>query len=183
MSRGQVTRIVVVGAGLAAVALVITFAVAMRRGVGLSEVGVAAVPFTVAPDFTLTSLDGGSTFTLSDHATGPVFIYFWASWCQPCQQEAAVIERLWPEYQQLGYTFVGVNIWDTESDARDFVTEHHLTFPILHEVAGSVYVNYGVSGLPEAFFLRPGLQVNQKFNGALDEKDFRAMLAKIQAAS
>jgi len=182
MSRGQATRLVVVSVGLVAVALIVVFAIAMRHGIG-QEVGTASAPFAVAPNFTLSTLDGTSTFTLADHASGPVLVYFWASWCQPCQQEAPLIERLWPEYQKRGYTFVGINIWDTESDAAAFVRQHALTFPILHEVEGTVYVNYGVSGLPEAFFLRPGLEVSQKYNGALDEKVLRAMLAKLQAAS
>lgn len=183
MPRGLATRWVAVGFGVAAVALIVVLGVAMKRGIGNSQVGLADAPFTQAPNFTLPTLGGQSTFTLGDHAGSPVFIYFWASWCQPCEQEAPLIEQLWPEYQKLGYTFVGVNIWDTQSDARDFVAQHHLTFPILQEMEGNVYVDYGVSGLPEAFFLRPGLDVSTKYDGALDEKDFRAMLAKIGPAS
>ena len=182
MSRGLAGRLIVAGAGLVALALLATLAVAMRDGVGSSRVGRTEAGFARAGDFTLPTLDGTGSFTLAEHADGPIFVYFWASWCAPCREEAPVIERLWPEYRARGYTFVGVNILDAERDARAFVADERLTFPLLRDVEGTVYLDYGVYGLPEAFFLRPGQLVNEKFNGALGEAEFRAMLDSLQEA-
>ena len=172
-----------IGVGLAAVALLAVLALAMREGVGASPVGRTAAGFAQASSFVLPTLEGDATFDLDDHAGGPLFVYFWASWCAPCREEAPIIERLWPEYRALGYTFVGVNILDAERDARAFVAEYRLTFPVVRDVEGAVYLDYGVYGLPEGFFLRPGLLVSEKFNGALGEREFRAMLAHLQEAS
>lgn len=183
MARGNLSRLIVTGVGLAAVALLVVLAVAMRRGVGDSPIGRTDAGFTEASSFTLPTLDGAGTFDIDAHADGPLFVYFWASWCAPCREEAPVIERLWPEYRARGYTFVGVNILDGEGDARTFADEFSLTFPIVRDVEGTVYLDYGVYGLPEAFFLRPGLRVSEKFNGALDEQELRAMLAKLLEGS
>lgn len=172
--------VVAVGAvaGILLVAgLIAVLAVAMFRGVGDSPLGEVDAGFTAAADFTLMGFDG-EPFTLSDHSSGPVFIYFWASWCAPCWREAPLIERLWPEFEQAGYTFVGVNILDSERDARAFIEQFELTFPMVLD-GGEVYLEYGVYGLPEAFFLRPGLVVNRKFIGELTEPEFRRMLDEL----
>ncbi|MBM3140490.1 MAG: TlpA family protein disulfide reductase [Candidatus Rokubacteria bacterium] len=182
MPRSPVSRLAAICAGVAAIALVAALAIAMQRGVGSSPLGRTDAGFAVAHDFTLPTLDGGE-FALADHASGPLLLYFWASWCRPCEEEAPVIERLWPEYRALGYTFVGINILDAERDARDFVARHRLTFPLLRDVEGTVYLDYGVYGLPEAFFIRAGLRVSEKYNGALSEGELRAMLARLQEGS
>ncbi len=116
------------------------------------------------------------------HSDRPVFIYFWASWCAPCYREAPVIQQLWPEFEAAGYRFVGVNIMDHEQDARAFIEEFGLTFPMAYDAAGDVYLEYGVYGLPEAFFLEPGLRVDQKFVGELHEQELREMLGRIAPA-
>jgi cytochrome c biogenesis protein CcmG/thiol:disulfide interchange protein DsbE len=181
--RGHASRAFVLAIAAAVLALIGVLAVAMLRGVGDSPLGRADAPFARAADFTLPTLDGSSSFVLADHTNGPLFIYFWASWCRPCEQEAPLIQKLWPEYQKLGYTFVGINVQDAQRDAKDFVARHGLGFPVLRDVEGKVYLDYGVFGLPEAFFIRPGQVVTEKYNGPLDERDFRAMLARLQGAS
>lgn len=158
---------------------VLTLGIAMAKGVGSRPSGEVDPDMRVAADFTLPTFDG-QQFTLSEHATGPVFLYFWASWCIPCQKEAPTIQALSLEYQARGYTFVGVNITDAESDARDFIKRYGLTFPLVRDVNGSVYLEYGVVGVPEAFFLRPGLQVQKKFFGPLSEQQLRGMLDELQ---
>jgi len=156
-------------------------AVAMFRGVGDSPLGEVEAGFTEAADFTLPSFDG-DPFTLSDYSSGPVFVYFWASWCGPCFREAPLIERLWPEFEAAGHQFVGVNILDSEDDARAFIERFELTFPMVLD-GGGTYLDYGVVGLPEAFFLRPGLIVNRKFIGELTEAEFRRMLDELTEGS
>ena len=175
-------RLLVLIGGGSALLLAGALAVATSRGIGGPELGATGTGFEIAADFTLPTFDGGS-FTLSEHSRGPVFVYFWASWCLPCRLEAPLIQRLWPEFEAAGYTFIGVNILDSERDARAFIEEFELTFPMATDDSGSVYLEYGVYGLPEAFFLRPGLVVRQKFIGELTEQEFRAMLGRLAPGS
>ena len=112
-----------------------------------------------------------------------MFVYFWASWCAPCESEAPLIERLWAEYEPQGYVFIGINILDSERGAREFVERHGLTFPILIDSDGDVYFDFGVNGVPEAYFLQPGLEVTRKYIGELREQDFRDMLEDIRPVS
>jgi len=181
MLRGQTTRLLVAAAGGAAILLIVALAVAMSRDVGNDAIGRTNTSLETASDFSLLTFEG-ETFVLSEHAEQPIFVYFWASWCAPCEAEAPMIQSLWPEYQTRGYVFVGVNIWDTDEPARAFIERHGLTFPtVIND--GETYLDYGVYAVPEAFFLVPGLEVDAKYIGELTEDDFRERLDAIGTPS
>ncbi|RLT44218.1 MAG: TlpA family protein disulfide reductase [Chloroflexi bacterium] len=174
ISRGRLFTVLI---GVTLAVVVGTLALALSRGVGSTTGGRSDVRGKALPAFSLARFDG-SAFDLKE-ASGPVFVYFWASWCIPCQEEAPIIQKLWPEYQKRGYTFVGVNIWDAESDGRRFANQHQFTFPIVADADGRVYVDYGVEALPDSFFLEPGLRARSRFQGPLTEPMLRAMLDEL----
>ena len=174
------SRLLVIGAGAGLLALVSALAIAISRDVGQDPLGEVDPGIDQVGAFSLLALDG-ERVAIADYAGGPVFLYFWASWCAPCEREAPLIERLWAEYAPQGYTFIGVNILDSERGARDFVERHGLTFPMLLDDAGDVYFEFGVNGVPEAYFLARGLAVERKYIGELREPEFREMLEGIRA--
>jgi peroxiredoxin len=108
----------------------------------------------LAPDFTLTTLDG-ETVTLSDLRGQVVLLNIWASWCPPCRAEMPAMERTWQDYRERGVVVLAVNstIQDTPADAQAFVTENGLTFPIPLDTDGAVTRLYRVSSLPTSFFI------------------------------
>ncbi len=171
-------QFILAGVGTATVGLAGVLGLAMSRGVGQPPIGSVSAGFDGAPTFELPRFDDG-TVRLGEYADRPVFLYFWASWCTPCRTEAPTIQRLWPEYESRGFAFVGVNILDQDRDARVFLREHNLTFPIVRDVEGSVYLQYGVYGMPESFFIRPGLEVQEKYLGELSEDVLRDRLDRI----
>jgi cytochrome c biogenesis protein CcmG/thiol:disulfide interchange protein DsbE len=172
-------RALVGTAGLVLAGALAILAIAMQRGVGAAGSGRADAGGQTMPAFALQQFDG-TRFDLTEHAGGPVFIYFWASWCIPCQQEAPVIQKVWPEYRTRGYAFIGVDIWDAESDARRFIREYALDFPLAPDADRTVYVDYGVAVLPAAFFLEPGLRAKTRYEGPLDETTLRSLLDELQ---
>lgn len=173
--------------------LLLALAIGLARGVGqaqqgLSDTGGAQAALFAVPLFeaSLANESGGGSvanasgdFVLADYADRPILLYFWASWCAPCRAEAPVIEGLWPEYRDRGYVFLGLNIWDIPQDAEAFLQEFGLTFPTARDAEGSVYVEYGVQGLPVAFFIEPGLRIRSRYDGPLDESALRRLLDEI----
>lgn len=171
-------RVVILAAAVPIGALLVALGLGLARGrsadptPGVSE----------APAFTSTTLRG-ERFALGEHSDGPVLVYFWASWCAPCAAEAPLIQQLWGEYGGRGYTFVGVNIWDGEKDARAFADRYGLTFPLVRDADGAIYLGYGVQQLPMAFFVRPGLRVDEQHLGQLEEAGLRRMLDQLAVRS
>lgn len=179
MARPRPALLITLIAGAGLLLLLGTLAIALQRGVGGSAQGRTETSLSSAPGFTLTQFDGGTFDFARENQDRPVFIYFWASWCVPCQTEAPVIEALWPEYRDRGYVFLGVNMWDQPEDARQFVRQYRLSFPVVADEARAVYVEYGVQGLPTAFFVAPGGAVRSQFTGPLDERTLRGLLDEI----
>jgi cytochrome c biogenesis protein CcmG/thiol:disulfide interchange protein DsbE len=120
-----------------------------------------------APDFTLRTLDGvlrhpqqgwgaqDETLTLGELRGHPVLVNFWASWCLACRAEAPDLQTLYADYQNRGLIILGVNATqqDTVAEARAYVSEFKLTFPIPLDEKGDVVKAYGVLGLPTTFFI------------------------------
>ncbi len=108
----------------------------------------------LAPDFSLTTLDG-ATVTLSELRGQVVLLNIWASWCPPCRAEMPAMQRVWEEYREQGLVVLAVNSTsqDTVADAQAFVAKNGLTFPIPLDMSGEVTRLYRVSSLPTSFFI------------------------------
>lgn len=105
-----------------------------------------------APDFTLTGFDG-RTVTLSELRGQVVVINFWASWCQPCREEAAYLERTWRKYQDRGVVFIGVDYADTDKEARAYIEEFDITYVNGPDLGTKISQAYNIQGVPETFFV------------------------------
>ncbi|NDJ53566.1 MAG: TlpA family protein disulfide reductase [Chloroflexi bacterium] len=105
-----------------------------------------------APDFTL-ELYGGDTINLSDYQGQVVVVNFWASWCNPCRQEAAELEQVWQDYRDRGVVFLGVNYVDSEAAALDYLAEYNITYPNGPDLGTRISDDYSITGVPETFVI------------------------------
>lgn len=122
-----------------------------------------------APDFNLILFDGNE-FAMSDYYGSPIVLNFWASWCGPCRDEAASLEKSWNSYGDLGVRFVGIDLQDNESDARAYIEEFGISYPNGRDEDGKITIDYGIVGMPVTFFVdRKGLVVD-RWVGAIPEK-------------
>jgi cytochrome c biogenesis protein CcmG/thiol:disulfide interchange protein DsbE len=121
-----------------------------------------------APNFTLRRIDAGGKLDLASLRGKPVVINFWASWCVPCKGEAAMLEQAWNQYKSQGVVFVGVDYHDVAGDARTFMSHHGITYPIVQDGSGSIGDRYGLTGVPETYFVdRQGRLVGTHIVGTI----------------
>jgi len=106
----------------------------------------------LAPDFTL-PLVGGGSLSSAELKGAPVVINFWASWCEPCRDEAPDLEATWKKYRDRGVRVVGVDYEDIQSDAQSFMQDHGITYPSVRDLNGTLAARFGVRGVPETFFI------------------------------
>lgn len=116
-------------------------------------------PGEVIPDFSLTLFDGyefegKEKVNFSELRGKVVVINFWASWCKPCEQEAADLEAAWRYYQPTGeVVFIGIDYVDTEPEARGYLTKFDITYPNGPDLATRISQFFRIKGVPETYFI------------------------------
>ena len=106
-----------------------------------------------APGFTLPMLDGGGSFDLHSLRGNVVVLNFWASWCQPCRDEAPIFAEELHRHAAQGLRIVGVDSQDFPSDARTFARTFHVSYPLVHDGSNDITTRWGVSGFPATFVI------------------------------
>lgn len=111
------------------------------------------------PDFTLPlfsgyEYEGKGEVKLSDLQGKIVVLNFWASWCKPCEQEAAELEEAWEFYEPGGRViFLGADYVDTEPEARAYLKKFGITYSNGPDMGTKISQLFRIRGVPETFFI------------------------------
>jgi cytochrome c biogenesis protein CcmG/thiol:disulfide interchange protein DsbE len=157
------------------IALFAILGVALGRSGGVpagiainSAFGEVDVDPDMARDFVVTTFDG-EELRLSDLRGQVVMLDFWASWCSPCRQEAPVLSAAYADYKAQGVEFLGVAIWDIESEAKRFALESGAAYPMGVDTKGNIAIDYGLTGIPEKYFIDAEGRIVRKFVGPVSD--------------
>jgi cytochrome c biogenesis protein CcmG/thiol:disulfide interchange protein DsbE len=132
-----------------------------------------------APALPLEHLSGPAV-TLAALRGRPALVSFWASWCEPCEREAPVLERFARSLHGRA-TLVGVN-WEDLSlaNARKFIRTYGWTFPNLRDVDGNVGRDYGMTGGPPVTFVVDSAgRLRAQLRGPQTQQTLDAALASV----
>ncbi len=131
----------------------------------------------LAPDFTLTDLEGNSV-TLSDFRGTVVFLNFWATWCPPCRAEMPEIEAVYQEYKNQDVMVIGIDLLEAENEVRQFVQQGGYGWTFVIDTTGEVANNYGVTAIPTSFFLDKEGIIRAVSIGAMTKRAMESRLAE-----
>lgn len=133
-----------------------------------------------APDIHIESFDG-TKIQLRDYNDKIVLLNFWASWCMPCKQEAPEIDSSWNKYRNSDVVFIGINILDDESNARRYLDEYKPEYLNGYDREGNIALEFGVSGVPETYFIGKDSIIMDKYVGPLSEELIHKYIDRIKS--
>jgi peroxiredoxin len=109
---------------------------------------------TKAPDFTLSTIDGGRFSLHEELARGPVVLAFFKVSCPVCQYAFPFLQRIFEAYPGRNVTIAGVS-QNGRQDTATFLQKFGVTLPVLLDDPNSYLVSnaYGLTNVPTAFWI------------------------------
>ncbi len=129
------------------------------------------------PPFELTSFEG-TTIKTEDLLGKVIVINFWASWCKPCEQEAAELEEAWQFYKDSGEViFLGVDYVDTETEAMGYLEKFDISYPNGPDLRTAISQIFRISGVPETYVIdRNGKLASRKIGPFISVSEITSMI-------
>lgn len=157
---------------------VCTMAILLPSGCcnGTPDLPVAPEVGSLAPDFEVTLLDGG-TVSLDDLKGKPVMLLFWRTTCGACNANMPHVQTAFEEKgDEVQIIAVGL---DSSSDAiQQYVESRSLGFTIALGTGGSAANSYQIMYIPTTFFIDSRGVIVDKQVGAYPSAD--ALLAAME---
>jgi cytochrome c biogenesis protein CcmG, thiol:disulfide interchange protein DsbE len=136
-----------------------------------------AAPDPAAPAFSLPVLGhSGQQVSLAGYAGRPLIVNFFASWCEPCQQETPLLARFYrTEHGKVA--IVGLDENDVLGSATSFTRKEGVSYPVGFDPGVIAASAYGVAALPQTFFLNAKHRIVDRVFGAVTLADLHRGIA------
>ena len=148
------------------------------------DLPVAARVGALAPDFTLSTYDTNEDVNLYSLRGHPVWINFWASWCNPCVEEMPNIKDAYEANKASGLRVLGVDLLEDRDTIRKFVQRGSYSWTFLLDWEGNEPTaahRFGVEGIPVHLFLDRSGVIRTMIIGGVTPGAIDAALKSIQA--
>jgi cytochrome c biogenesis protein CcmG, thiol:disulfide interchange protein DsbE len=120
-----------------------------------------------APAFSLPVLGhSGQRVSLDGYAGQPLIVNFFASWCEPCKKETPLLAKFY-RAEKGKVALVGLDENDVLGNATSFTRANGVSYPVGFDAQLSAASAYGVSALPQTFFLDARHRIVDRIFGAV----------------
>lgn len=125
---------------------------------------------------------GSDKLSLRQLRGRPVILNFWASWCGPCKEEAPRLAAS-AHAHATEVAFLGVDVQDLTTDARRFLRRFHVRYPSVRDNGGSTYDGYGLTGVPETYWIDGDGRIVAHYAGAVTREQLEQGIATAMESS
>ena len=141
---------------------------------------------TTTFDLSLETMDG-EIENLSDYLhKGPVYVSFWALWCEPCKSEIKMLQKIYETYKEQGFTVLAIN-HDTQKSlakVKAYVKTQQYSVPIFIDPNAQVFETLNGQNIPYSVLFDMEGNIIKTRSGYLPgdereiEKDIQEAIAK-----
>lgn len=100
----------------------------------------------------------GSTSMLADHLKdGPVYLTFWATWCEPCKLELRALNAIRAAHPDRRFSILAVN-QDTPrglAKVRAYIRSQDYRFPVILDPNGRIFQDFNGQNIPFSVLIAP----------------------------
>ncbi len=82
-------------------------------------------------------------------------------------------------FKDRGVSFLGINVWDKEKQARSFVEQRGVPYDVGHDKGDRIAKLYGVQGTPTTFLLNRNGTVAAVAQGRIELESLTAVLESL----
>ena len=136
----------------------------LSNSIDLSSEGIATNTLKIGsklPAINLENVDGQEVSTQS-LLNKPLVVNVWYSTCEPCRRELPALAKADMQYRDQ-VRFVGVNIKDSATVAREFASQYGVKFELLLDKNGQFISQLGIATAPVTLAIdQRGVIVGQK---------------------
>jgi cytochrome c biogenesis protein CcmG, thiol:disulfide interchange protein DsbE len=138
------------------------------------------LPGREAPNFTLPMMETSGPYSVREPGPGEVVdlaslrgevvvVNFWASWCLSCRSEHVPLSRLAEQYAGQDVRFFRILYNDRPENAANLIERMGgQSYPTLLDSRSGTAIRYGLTGVPETFFIARDGRVAHKQIGPTD---------------
>ena len=107
----------------------------------------------LVPDFVVTTLDGIKFDTAA--LRGKVLVLsFWATWCEPCQEELPRLDReVWQVFRSENFALVAIAREQTQTEIGAYQKRKHLTMPMAADPRRTIFDRFATEGIPRTYLV------------------------------
>lgn len=109
----------------------------------------------LAPDFTLPTLDGRESKSLSASHGKVRYLDFWASWCIACRVSIPEMIVLQQELGEERLAVIAISVDEWIDDATRFLSRYSVNYNNLSDPHGKIAEAYGLLAMPTSFVIDP----------------------------
>ncbi|QMV43881.1 TlpA family protein disulfide reductase [Cohnella cholangitidis] len=140
----------------------------------------APKPNHYAPSVSLASLDGTTSYDIGGKRDKVLIINFWAAWCGPCEEEAPDLKDIFETHKdKLDLYAVNATKYDKLREAKDFVKEQQIVFPVMTDPKGEALDLYKVTGYPVSFIVDRNGVIRHRIEGIIDREQWELYLQDV----